>query len=93
MGKATALKSYDKGSQRWYLTWVSYSLIHQLWEGRKESGQWRFYREWKLEGQPILSRTYWTALTNDQIERIVEQSRNAGKTWRLHVKQVFQRKK
>jgi hypothetical protein len=92
MGPAMALKSFDKGTQSWYLSWVSNTLIHQLWEGRKESGQWRFYREWKLDGKPMLSRTFWNPAANDRLERIVEQSRDGGKTWRLHVKQIFQRK-
>jgi C-terminal processing protease CtpA/Prc len=85
LNDAVALKSYDKGTQRWYLSWVSSALIHQLWEGRKDSGHWRFYREWVLDGKPMLSRTYWTPLANDRLERIVEQSQDGGKTWRLQL--------
>ena len=91
LNDAIALKSYDKGSQKWYLSWVSSALIHQLWEGRKENGQWRFYREWLLDGKPIVSRTYWNALTDDRVERIVEQSRDGGKTWSPHVRVLYQR--
>jgi hypothetical protein len=92
LNDAMALRSYDKGTQRWYLSWVSSTLIHQLWEGRKDSAQWRFYRDWVLDGKPMLSRTYWNPLGNDRLERIVEQSQDGGKTWRTHVRVVYQRK-
>lgn len=93
---ATALKSCDEGrhrdgKHRWFYSWVS-SGYHQLWEGRKEDGQWRFYREWLREGQPILSRTYWTPIAAITLERIVEQSRDGGKTWLPHVKERYTRK-
>ncbi len=93
---AVALKSCDEGrhrdgKQRWFYSWVA-SGYHQLWEGRKEEGQWRFYREWMREGQPILSRTYWTPISENSLERIVERSRDGGKTWSPHVKERFIRK-
>ena len=93
LNDAVALKSHDKGTQRWYLSWVSSALIHQLWEGRKEAGQWRFYRDWVLDGKPMVSLTYWSPVANDRLERIVEQSQDGGKTWLLHVRAVYQRKK
>ena len=92
LNDAIALKSYDKGTQRWYLSWVSSALIHQFWEGRNEDGQWRFYRNWMLDGKPMVSRTYWNATTADRLERIVEQSRDGGKTWTPHVRVLYQRK-
>ncbi len=88
---AYGLKSFDAGKQRWYYSWVA-AGYHQLWEGRKEGGQWRFYREWVRDGEPILSRTYWVLLADGSLERIVEQSRDAGKTWRSHVKSRFLKK-
>jgi hypothetical protein len=96
--QAVALKSFDSGrhtatgEQKWFYSWAA-SGFHQLWEGRKENGQWRFYRQWVLEGQPILSRTYWNPLADGSIDRIVEQSRDGGKTWKPHVKVNFVRKK
>lgn len=95
---AIAVKSFDlgkhnaKGEQKWFYSWIA-AGFHQLWEGRKENGQWRFYREWFWEGQTILSRTYWNQLPDGGIERIVEQSRDGGKTWKPHVKVKFVRKK
>lgn len=93
---AIGLKSCDEGKHRdgkhrWFYSWVS-SGYHQLWEGRKEEGRWRFYREWLRDGQPILSRTYWMPISAKTLERIVEQSRDGGKTWLPHVKEQYTKK-
>lgn len=93
---ALALKSFDNGNhnrtgeKKWFYSWTAKGF-HQLWEGRKEDGQWRFYREWWLNGEKVLSRTYWTRILPDRIERIVEQSRDDGKTWKPWVRNVFLR--
>lgn len=95
--RAVALKSFDSGrhngtgAQKWFYSWTA-GGFHQLWEGRLEEGQWRFYRQWVLDAQPILSRTYWNRLPDGSLDRIVEQSRDSGKTWRPHVKVNFVRK-
>ncbi|MEW6125839.1 MAG: kelch repeat-containing protein [Acidobacteriota bacterium] len=94
---AIALKSFDDGrhnktgEKKWFYSWTA-AGFHQLWEGRKENVQWRFYREWFFNGEKVLSRTYWTQVAADKLERIVEQSRDDGKTWRSHVKNSFIRK-
>jgi hypothetical protein len=94
---AFGFKSFDNGNhnktgeKKWFYSWFAKGF-HQLWEGRKENGQWRFYREWWLNGEAVLSRTYWNPLEGGALERIVEQSRDGGKTWRLHLKHRFIRK-
>lgn len=95
---AIGIKSLDNGNhnqtgeKKWFYSWIAQGF-HQLWEGRREpDGQWRFYREWYLNGEKILSRTYWTPTAPDKLERIVEQSRDNGKTWKPHVKNLFIRK-
>lgn len=92
-GEAWLLRSFDAARQKWFLLFLMGDrLFYQSWEGRWEANQWRFYREWMLEGQAILSRTYWNPLPNGSFEKIVEQSRDSGKTWKLHAKGVYQRK-
>lgn len=94
---ARAIKSFDNGNhdkngeKRWFYTWAGRGY-HQLWQGRKEDGVWRFYRDWWFNGGPILSRTYWTRLSANSLERIIEQSLDGGKTWRLHLKDAFTKK-
>jgi hypothetical protein len=94
---AVALKTFDNGNhhktgeKKWFYTWTA-AGYHQLWEGRKEDSGWRFYREWWTGGEKVLSRTYWIQIAADKLERIVEQSRDEGKTWKPHVKDSFVRK-
>lgn len=94
---AVALKTFDNGNhnktgeKKWFYSWTA-AGYHQLWEGRKEEEQWRFYREWWLNGENILSRTYWNKLSANELERIIEQSRDGGKTWKPWVKDKFTRK-
>lgn len=97
-GKETAvgLKTFDDGrhnktaEKKWFYSWTAQGF-HQLWEGRKENGEWRFYRNWFLDGKPILSRTYWTKVSADKLERMVERSTDEGRTWQPWVKDVFNR--
>jgi hypothetical protein len=52
-GKETsfAFKSFDNGNhnktgeKKWFYSWFAKGF-HQLWEGRKENGQWRVFSEW-----------------------------------------------
>ena len=94
---AVALKSFDNGNhnktgeKKWFYSWVAKGF-HQLWEGRKEDGQWRFYRSWFSNAEAVLSRTYWLQISDDKLERIVEQSRDEGKTWKPWVRDLFIRK-
>ncbi len=98
-GKETAIavKSFDDGrhhkagEKKWFYSWTAKGF-HQFWEGRKEDGQWRFYRNWFSEGEAVLSRTYWNQVSADKFERIVEQSRDEGKTWKPWVKSPFHKK-
>ena len=97
METAVGLKSFDNGNhnksgeKKWFYSWVAKGF-QQLWEGRKEDRQWRFYREWFFNGEKILSRTYWTQVSPNRLDRIVEQSRDDGKTWKPHLKDAFIRK-
>lgn len=90
---AAGVKSYDKTRRAWLYSWIGKDFYHQLWTGRRENGEWLFYREWTDQGQAVLSRTWWGRLPDGSIDRIVEQSRDAGKTWKPHVKVNFVRKK
>jgi hypothetical protein len=90
-GEAYGVRAWDARTQKLYYTWVSPVVPPQIWEGRKEQGAWRFYREWELNGEKILSRTYWVPKAGDKFDRIVEQSRDAGKTWRQHALAEYER--
>lgn len=88
---AVLLRNYDSRTKKWYLTFTAHDLVPQVWEGRLENGNWIFYRDWQLNGRPRRSRTYWT-FAKAGFTKIVEQLNDDGKTWRLHVKDVFQKR-
>jgi dienelactone hydrolase len=66
-------------------------LIPQVWEGRRENGNWIFYRNWELNGKKRRSRTFWTKDSDKGFTKIVEQLNDDGKTWRLHDKAEFEK--
>ena len=88
---AVLLRSYDNATKKWYLTFTAHNLVPQVWEGRKENGNWYFYRDWELNGKKRRSRTFWKSASGKEFERIVEQLNDDGKTWRLHVKAVYEK--
>ena len=88
---ATLLRNFDESTNKWYLTFTAHNLVPQVWEGRLENGNWYFYRDWKLNGQARKSRTFWKKISGKSFERIVEQLNDDGKTWRLHVKETYQK--
>ena len=90
---AILLRSYDIGSRTWMLSYVDDGLNHQLYEGRKESGQWRFLRERFVEGKPVLVRITWTSLSSDKFEQLIERSEDKGTTWKTRAIVSYNRKK
>lgn len=90
---AILLRSYDAGSQKWLLSYVDDQLNHQLYEGRKESGRWRFFRERLVEGKPVLIRITWVSASSDKFEQIIERSEDNGKTWKIRAIVSYSRKK
>ncbi len=89
--EAVVVRTYDKGSGNWSITFSANDLAPQIWEGRLEAGTWQFYRDWSLDGESRRSRTSWRKLDPDRFERVVEQSTDSGKTWRPHVRSVYER--
>lgn len=77
------LRSYEAASKKWYLDYIDTGLRHQVWEGRKDGDQWRFYRERREDGKPLLVRITWSSLLPDEFQQVIERSSDNGKTWEL----------
>lgn len=90
---ALLLRSYDVESRKWLLSYVDDNLNHQFYEGRNESGQWRFFRDGMAEGKPLLIRITWSQVVNDKFDQIIERSSDSGKTWVLKSVISYTRKK
>lgn len=81
--EAIVLRSYDSGGKRWMLSYIDDGLAHQLYEGREDAGQWRFFRERKADdGSTVLVRITWAPSAAGYTQTI-ERSTDAGATWTL----------
>lgn len=79
---ARVLRAYDAPTARWLVYYVDNQLNSQFYEGRQESGRWRFLRTRMDGATPIQVRLTW-APAGPGYEQLIERSRDGGKTWTL----------
>lgn len=79
---AKVMRAYDAPTQRWSVYYVDNQLNSQVYEGRREAGQWRFFRTRLDQGVPIQVRLTWRPI-RDGYEQLIERSRDGGATWTL----------
>lgn len=79
---ARVLRAYDAATARWLVYYVDDGVNSQFYEGKLESGRWRFLRT-RMDGStPIQVRLTWLA-AGQGYEQLIERSRDGGKTWAL----------
>lgn len=79
---ARVLRAYDAPTQRWSVYYVDNQLNSQVYEGRREGAQWRFFRTRLDQGVPIQVRLTWRP-TQGGYEQLIERSRDGDATWTL----------
>lgn len=65
-------------------TWSFYYISPQnamYYQGRKENGQWYFYKTFHIDGEELLQRQSWTPRGSSTLVRTIENSRDGGETW------------
>jgi hypothetical protein len=80
--RARVLRAFDAASSRWLVYYVDDQLNSQFYEGRHESGRWRFLRTRMDGATPIQVRLTWSP-AGQGYEQLIERSRDGGKTWVL----------
>ena len=80
--RARVLRAFDAASLRWLVYYVDDQLNSQFYEGRYESGRWRFLRSRMDGATPIQVRLTWSP-AGQGYEQLIERSRDGGKTWVL----------
>jgi len=80
--RARVIRAYDAATQRWSVHYVDDQLNSQIYEGRQEAMQWRFYRTRLDKGVPIQVRLTWRP-TKTGYEQLIERSRDGGAHWDL----------
>lgn len=89
---ATAIRAWDKTTNRWMYTWVLSNGLYQVWEGKKEKGHWYMYHRFTIDGDTYLSRQGWIPESPGRVLHISEKSYDEGVTWQLRFKQTLVRK-
>jgi hypothetical protein len=79
---AKVFRGYDAPTRRWSVYYVDDQLNSQIYEGRQEAGQWRFFRTRLDQGVPIQVRLSWRPIAGGY-EQLIERSRDRGSTWTL----------
>jgi hypothetical protein len=74
------LSAFDPASGAWSFYYVS-PRAAQYYEGRKEDGQWYFYKEHLVDGKPLLQRQSWRSEGPSTLIRRIENSTDGGRTW------------
>jgi hypothetical protein len=79
---AKVVRAYDAPTGRWSVYYVDDQLNSQIYEGRRDAGQWRFFRTRLDKGVPVQVRLTWLS-TQDGYDQLIERSRDGGATWSL----------
>lgn len=79
---AKVVRAYDAPTQRWSVYYVDDQLNSQIYEGRSEADQWRFFRTRMDRGVPIQVRLTWRPIEGGY-EQLIERSRDGGTNWVL----------
>lgn len=88
---ARYFSGFDTFKNIWTFYYVS-NLSAQYWEGKKENGQWNFYKTFLDDGKPRLQRQTWLPDGKDGLIRIISNSIDNGQTWSEDFRGVFRRK-
>lgn len=72
--------AYDNLTDAWSFYYIS-AVSSQYYQGKKEDGQWYFYREFTIEGNTFLQRQSWLSQNDSTLIRTIENSTDNGKSW------------
>lgn len=79
---AKVTRAFDAPTRRWTVYYVDDQLNSQVYDGRPEAGEWRFFRTRMDQGVPIQVRLTWRPREGGY-EQLIERSRDGGATWIL----------
>jgi hypothetical protein len=79
---ARVIRAYDAPTRRWSVYYVDDQLNSQIYEGRMDGAQWRYFRTRLDQGAPVQVRLTWRP-TKNGYEQLSERSRDGGDIWVL----------
>jgi hypothetical protein len=89
------LRAFNRETEEWEHTWtdtLAPAPFH-VWKGRFEKGRSDLYAEWTEAGAPIRSRLSWSDVTADSAHWESARSRDGGKTWEVHWRIDFRKRR
>ena len=78
---AVYYSGYDNTSRSWSFYYISPQSA-QYWPGTEGSGRWYFTRQFTLRDTTFLQRQWWERIDSTTIDRHIDNSPDAGRTWR-----------
>lgn len=72
--------AYDNLTNTWSFYYIS-AASAQYYEGKKEHGQWYFYRDFTIEKNTFSQRQSWRLKNDSTLIRTIENSQDNGQTW------------
>ena len=78
--KGLYYSAYDNLTNTWSFYYIS-AASAQYYEGKKEGGQWYFYKDFTIEGNTFSQRQSWSLEDDSTLIRKIENSEDNGKTW------------
>lgn len=72
--------AFDNLTKIWSFYYISPTAA-QYYEGKKENGNWYFYKKFNINGEEFLQRQNWKKLDQQRISREIENSKDGGRTW------------
>jgi hypothetical protein len=79
---AKVVRAYDGPTHLWSVYYVDDHLNSQIYQGRRDTSRWSFFRTRMDKGVPVQVRLTWFP-TESGYEQLIERSRDGGTNWVL----------
>lgn len=87
---ALYFSAFDNSTGKWSFYYISHKSAH-YYHSKKENGDWYFYRKFKFRGEEILQRQVIKPIDDQTALRIIENSKDDGKTWERIVELILKK--
>lgn len=87
--EAKAWRVWDSTTDRWMFIWISEDGHFQIWKEEKIGDHWYMFKEFVVDGEPVLSRQAFIPQDDGTLVRTSEHSSDGGETWTLRFKEVL----
>lgn len=87
---ALYVSGFDNSTGKWSFYYISHKSAH-YYDSKKLNGDWYFYRKFNFRGEDILQRQVIKPVDDKTALRIIENSKDSGKTWKRIVELIMKK--